>query len=142
MLAQPTALVVGNASTPEALDALRGLAHDVADRLRYPARIAVGRDYDVTEYETVILARDFAEAYDSAVLGCEALSADVCTLWDTDVDGYAYSLRCEHCGEDDTDARPGSPATRGASRRAPAASRRTPDSSAPECSRSPCDYIL
>lgn len=103
---EPVALVIGSTTTDVDLDDLRALAHDVADRLRLPARIAVGRDYDVTDYECIVLADNFAEAYDSAVLGCEALTADVCTMWSNDLNEYAYSLQCGHCFEDDTDARP------------------------------------
>jgi hypothetical protein len=48
-------LVVGDTSTPEALADLTAFAHDVADRLQFPAEIAVGMSYDVSAYEGVVL---------------------------------------------------------------------------------------
>ncbi|MFJ8599966.1 hypothetical protein ACIREM_14805 [Streptomyces shenzhenensis] len=79
------------------------LAFDVADRLRLPARIAVGRDYKVEDYEVVVLAGNFAKSHESAVLGCEALTDDIRVLWDVDLDNHPFSFRCAHCFEYGTD---------------------------------------
>ncbi|MFE2883170.1 hypothetical protein [Streptomyces sp. NPDC059272] len=105
-MTHPIALVIGRTASDADLDDLRGLAFDVADRLRMSARIAVGREYDVTKFECVVLADNFAEGYESAVLGCEALTSDMCALWVSDVYEHPYTLQCGHCGEADADARP------------------------------------
>ncbi|MET8960962.1 hypothetical protein ABZX69_15980 [Streptomyces sp. NPDC004074] len=105
-MVQRTALVVGRTNSDADLDDLRSLAFDVADRLRFPARIAVGREYNVSEYEVVVLAGNFAETYESAVLGCEALSADMYVLWDIELKETPYSLQCAQCYEDDDTTRP------------------------------------
>ncbi|MFE9684457.1 hypothetical protein [Streptomyces sp. NPDC006285] len=92
-------LVVGNAETPEALEDLTAFAFDVADRLRVPARIAVGRDYDVTQFAGVVIADSWLDSVSSAVLGVEAQGADLFLI---DADAlYAYDVdsTCGHCGE-------------------------------------------
>ncbi|MFB7713622.1 hypothetical protein [Streptomyces sp. NPDC056105] len=99
MLAQPTILVVGNATTPASLDDLTAFAFDVADRLQFPARVAVGMDYVVTEYEAVVLADDWLDAVPSVVLGVEAQSADVPCLTADEVYAYPINDACGWCGE-------------------------------------------
>ncbi|MEY2241596.1 hypothetical protein AB8A21_01320 [Streptomyces sp. BF23-18] len=105
MLAQNIVLVVGNASTPEALADLTAFGFDVADRLGVPARIAVGRDYDVNDYAGVVLADTWLDSVSSVVLGIEAQEAD---MFDIDADAlYAYAIdtTCGHCF-DEGDAAP------------------------------------
>ncbi|MEV6535279.1 hypothetical protein AB0M86_37820, partial [Streptomyces sp. NPDC051639] len=70
-------LVVGNSVTPVALEDLTAFAFDVADRLGLPARIAVGMDYAVTDYAGVVLCDSYLDSVPSAVLGTEALEADM-----------------------------------------------------------------
>ncbi|MGW4754271.1 hypothetical protein [Streptomyces chartreusis] len=99
MLAQPTILVVGNTSTSVALEDLTALAFDVADRLQVPAQVAVGMDYAVTDFAGVVLSGDYLDSVPSAVLGTEALEADLFVIRDVDLDAYASDERCGHCGE-------------------------------------------
>ncbi|WP_409473816.1 hypothetical protein [Streptomyces sp. HC307] len=105
MLAQRV-LVVGNTTTPDSLADLTAFACDVADRLRFPAVVAVGRDYRPERYEAVILADGWETSFTSAALGCEALLADVCTLWAHEVYEHPVSTVCSHCYGDDPDAAP------------------------------------
>ncbi|OIJ90892.1 hypothetical protein [Streptomyces colonosanans] len=98
-------LVVGDASSPVAREDLTAFASDVADRLQLPAKVAVGRDYDVKNFAGVVLADTWLDSVSSVVLGIEAQEADMCVI-DADM-LYAYSIdtRCGHCGEYD-DAAP------------------------------------
>ncbi|MET9409705.1 hypothetical protein ABZX90_28640 [Streptomyces sp. NPDC002935] len=99
-MAQPTLLVVGNTSTPAALADLTAFGFDCADRLGLPARIAVGRDYDVTQFAGVVLADSWLDSVSSVVLGIEAQEADMFVI---DADAlYTFPIdeRCGHCFED------------------------------------------
>ncbi|MFE6157252.1 hypothetical protein [Streptomyces sp. NPDC057889] len=100
MVAQHAVLVVGNTSTTVALEDLTALAFDVADRLQVPARVAVGMDYAVTDFAGVVLSDDYLDSVASAVLGTEALEADLFVIRGVDLDAYASDERCGHCGED------------------------------------------
>ncbi|MFF2993316.1 hypothetical protein ACFVTC_01880 [Streptomyces sp. NPDC057950] len=100
MLARNAILVVGNASTPVALEDLTAFAADVADRLGLPARIAVGMDYDVTQYAGVVLCDSYLNSVPSAVLGTEALEADMFCLTADDLYAYGIDETCGHCGEE------------------------------------------
>ncbi|MEU0588000.1 hypothetical protein [Streptomyces sp. NPDC006132] len=102
----PVVLVVGNTSTADALADVTAFGADVADRLRFPVVVATGRDHDPTDYECVVLADGWSETFESAALGCEALLADMCTLWADDVYEYPVNSTCGHCGEDDPEAAP------------------------------------
>ncbi|MGW3989080.1 hypothetical protein [Streptomyces sp. NPDC004830] len=102
----PVVLVVGNTSTVDALADLTAFACDVADRLRFPVTVATGRDYDPTQYEAVVLADGWSETFESAALGCEAMLADMCTLWESDVYEHPVNTTCGHCGEVDPEAAP------------------------------------
>ncbi|KOV94791.1 hypothetical protein ADK65_30355 [Streptomyces sp. NRRL B-1140] len=102
----PVVLVVGNTSSPVALADLTAFACDVADRLRFPTVVATGRDYDPTQYEAVVLADGWSETFESAALGCEAMLADMCTLWADDVYEYPVNTTCGHCYETDPEAAP------------------------------------
>jgi hypothetical protein len=100
MLAQNTVLVVGDASTPVALEDLMAFGFDVADRLGLPARIAVGMDYDVTDYAGVVLADNWLDDVSSVVLGTEAQEADMFVIDADMLYAYAIDERCGHCGEE------------------------------------------
>ncbi|MET9748968.1 hypothetical protein ABZZ92_25120 [Streptomyces ardesiacus] len=100
MLAQPTVLVVGDTSTRVALEDLEAFAHDVAMLLQVPARIAVGRDYDVNDYEGVVLADTWTHSLDSVVLGVEAREADMFCIDVETLRAYEPSRMCGHCYED------------------------------------------
>jgi hypothetical protein len=93
-------LVVGDASTIVALEDLTAFASDVADRLQIPAEIAVGRDYDITQYDGVVVADNYLESIDSAVLAIEAFEADVFAITADLLYAYPIDERCGHCGED------------------------------------------
>ncbi|CAM5417358.1 hypothetical protein [Streptomyces purpurascens] len=105
-MAERPVLVVGNISSPVALADLTAFAADVADRLRFPVIVAVGRDYDPMDYEGVVLADGWEKSYESATLGCEALLADVCSMWANEVYEHPVNTVCGHCGEDDPEAAP------------------------------------
>ncbi|WP_432159008.1 hypothetical protein [Streptomyces sp. bgisy153] len=98
-------LVVGS-TTPDDYADVRAFAADVADRLRFPAVVAVGRDYDPTEYEGVVLADGWERSPASAGLGAEALLSDVCCLTARDVYEHPVNTVCGHCGERDPEAAP------------------------------------
>ncbi|MFF3166494.1 MULTISPECIES: hypothetical protein [unclassified Streptomyces] len=106
MLAQRPVLVVGNVETPDNYADLRAFASDVADRLRLPAVVATGRDYDLTQFEAVVLADGWETSFPSAALGCEALCADMCAMQTRDVYEHPINTRCGHCGTDDPQAAP------------------------------------
>ncbi|MGW5617532.1 hypothetical protein [Streptomyces sp. NPDC003877] len=99
-------LVVGNTSTVNALADLTAFGADVADRLRFPVVVATGRDYRPEDFEGVVLADGWEQSFESAALGCEALLADVCTLWESDVYEHPVNTVCGHCGEVDPEAAP------------------------------------
>jgi hypothetical protein len=97
---RPVVLVVGNASTSVALDDLTAFAFDVADRLQLPAEIAVGRDYRVEDFAGVVLADGWMDSVNSAVLGFEAMAADMFAVASDELYAYDVDNRCGHCGED------------------------------------------
>jgi hypothetical protein len=99
MEAQNTILVVGNASTAQALMDLTYFASDVADRLQVPATVAVGRNYDVTQYAGVVIAVDYLDSVDSAVLATEAFDAEMFVIDADTLYGYPIDDVCGHCGE-------------------------------------------
>ncbi|MFK0288533.1 hypothetical protein ACIQVL_49880 [Streptomyces sp. NPDC090499] len=99
-------LVVGNFTTADNLADVTAFASDVADRLRLPAVVATGRDYDLSQYEGVVLADGWHASLPSAALGCEALLTDMCTLWAHEVYEYPVDTMCGHCGTDDPEAAP------------------------------------
>ncbi|MFJ8146192.1 hypothetical protein ACIQ6R_14095 [Streptomyces sp. NPDC096048] len=96
----PTVLVVGDATSPVALEDLEAFAHDCADRLQVPAKVAIGRDYDVTEYAGVVLDATWLDSVDSAVLGVEAQEADMFCIDAETLRAYESSRVCNHCYED------------------------------------------
>ncbi|MFE9496315.1 hypothetical protein [Streptomyces collinus] len=99
-------LVVGATQTPADVADTSGYAFDVADRLRLPATVAIGADYDVTEWEGVALW-DGWEASDTArSLVARALTTDMAVLTSDDVYAYPLVLECQHCFEADDTARP------------------------------------
>jgi hypothetical protein len=93
-------LVVGDTSTPEALADLTAFAHDVADRLQFPAEIAVGMSYDVSAYEGVVLHDSYLDSVPSVVLGTEALEADLFAIPESMLRQFPIDERCGHCGTD------------------------------------------
>ncbi len=106
MLAHRPILVVGNVTTPDAYADVRAFAADVADRLRLPAVVAVGRDYDLTNFEGVVLADGWETSFPSAALGCEALMSDMCVMEGHEIYAHPINTTCGHCGEDDPQAAP------------------------------------
>ncbi|AYN42479.1 hypothetical protein D9753_30385 [Streptomyces dangxiongensis] len=106
MLAHRPTLVVGNTTTPDSYADVRAFACDVADRLRLPAVVAVGRDHDLTQYEGVVLADGWETSFESAALGCEALCEDMCVMLASDVYEHPITIRCGHCGDVDPEAAP------------------------------------
>ncbi|MEU2116168.1 hypothetical protein ABZ567_11025 [Streptomyces sp. NPDC016459] len=92
-------LVVGDASTPDALDDLTMAASDVADRMGMFARVAVGRQYNVADYESVVLVDGWMNTVDSVVLGFEAMNTDMQCLTLNDVMEEPITDTCGHCGE-------------------------------------------
>ncbi|MFF1764789.1 hypothetical protein [Streptomyces sp. NPDC058249] len=96
----PVVLVVGDASTPVALEDLTAFAFDVADRLGVPARVAVGRAYDVTDYAGVALADNWLDDVSSVVLGIEAQGADMFVIDADTLYAYAVDETCGHCGDE------------------------------------------
>ncbi|MEU4170442.1 hypothetical protein AB0F46_26645 [Streptomyces sp. NPDC026665] len=99
-MAQPTVLIVGDTSTPVALEDLTAFAFDVADRLGIPARVAVGMDYDVAGYEAVVLDDSYLDSAPSTVLWVEATKADVCILTSREIYRYDSNDWCGWCGEE------------------------------------------
>ncbi|MBW8796882.1 MAG: hypothetical protein JF597_25775 [Streptomyces sp.] len=99
-------LVVGNFTTADNLADVTAFASDVADRLRFPAVVATGRDCDLSQYEGVVLVDGWSEALPSAALGCEALTTDMCTMWAHHVYEHPINTVCGHCGENDPEAAP------------------------------------
>ncbi|MHC8421715.1 hypothetical protein ACH121_18160 [Streptomyces sp. NB004] len=99
-MSQPTVLVVGDTSSPVALEDLEAFAHDCAMLLQVPARIAIGRDYDVNDYAGVVLADTWTHSVDSVVLGVEAQEADMFCIDVETLRTYAPSRVCNHCYED------------------------------------------
>ncbi|MGW1256493.1 hypothetical protein ACWD5Q_15300 [Streptomyces sp. NPDC002513] len=106
MLAQPAVLVVGNTSSPVDLEDLTALAFDVADRLQVPAKVAVGRDYDVTDFDGVVLADNWLDSVDSVVLGVEAQGADMFCIDTRTLYSFEPTTTCGHCFEMDPSAAP------------------------------------
>ncbi|MEU3297320.1 hypothetical protein ABZ722_33930 [Streptomyces longwoodensis] len=99
-------LVVGNTTTADDLADLTSFSCDVADRLGFPAVVAVGSDYNPTDFEAVVLADGCALSPSSALLAGEALLADVCVLWAEEVYRHPVTTTCGHCGEADREAAP------------------------------------
>ncbi|MFL4902769.1 hypothetical protein ACJ6WF_06195 [Streptomyces sp. MMS24-I2-30] len=99
-------LVVGSTTTRIDLEDLTAAAFDVADHLCLPVVVATGRDYRPEDYEGVVLVDGWECSFSSAALGAEALLADVCTLWQRDVDEYPLTTTCAHCFERADDVRP------------------------------------
>ncbi|MET7744208.1 hypothetical protein [Streptomyces sp. NPDC005385] len=58
-------------------------------------------DYDVTDFEGVVLDDSYLDSVPSVVLGVEALEADVCVLAAPDVYRYDVNNACTWCGEAD-----------------------------------------
>ncbi|MFH8803217.1 hypothetical protein ACH4F6_27050 [Streptomyces sp. NPDC017936] len=104
--APKSVLVVGDTSTSAALDDLTAFASDVADRLGFPVLVAIGRDYRPEDFEGVVLADGWATSYDSAVLGCEAMLADVYCVWSEEVYRHPIIATCGLCGDVDPEAAP------------------------------------
>jgi hypothetical protein len=99
-------LVVGNAETEADRADLTSFGSDVADRLRMPAEIAIGREYNVTDYEAVVLCDSWTYSINSVVLGIEAQEADMACLTAADLLGYDIDTMCGHCFEYDAEAAP------------------------------------
>ncbi|MFI2431866.1 hypothetical protein [Streptomyces sp. NPDC018693] len=106
MVAQRPILVVGKTDTVDDIADVTAFACDVADRLRFPALVAVSRDYDPMDYEGVVLADGWEKSPASAALGAEAMLSDVCCLWADAVYEHPVNTTCGHCGEDDPEAAP------------------------------------
>lgn len=100
MVARPI-LVIGNVTTADNLADVTAFASDVADRLRFPAVVATSRDYDLSQFEGVVLAEGWSTSYESAAFGCEALTADMFTMWAHELYDHPINTTCGHCGEDD-----------------------------------------
>ncbi|MDO0916807.1 hypothetical protein QQM39_40160 [Streptomyces sp. DT2A-34] len=98
-------LVVGDTSSRVALEDLVAFAYDCADRLQMPAKVAVGRGYDVSQYEAVVRHDSWMDTVDSVVLGIEAREADMFCIDADTLYAYPISTVCAHCWEDD-DAAP------------------------------------
>ncbi|MFD3530270.1 hypothetical protein [Streptomyces sp. NPDC058664] len=93
-------LVIGDVSSPEALDETTAFASDVADRLRIPARIAVGMDYDVRQYEGAVVLDNYLGSIASVVLAMEARQADMLCMDLQELFTYPIDDTCGHCLED------------------------------------------
>ncbi|MFE5908913.1 hypothetical protein ACFQ6B_07465 [Streptomyces wedmorensis] len=93
-------LVIGDVSTPEALDETTAFASDVADRLRIPARIAFGIGYDVRQYEGAVILDSYLGSVASAVLATEAMEADMMAMTVKELFTYPIDDTCGHCLED------------------------------------------
>ncbi|MFF5537872.1 hypothetical protein ACFY71_36340 [Streptomyces cinerochromogenes] len=105
-MAQRPTLVVGNVTTPDNFADVRAFSCDVADRLRLPAVVAVGRDVDLSLYEGVVLVDGWETSFESAALGCEALMSDMCVMEAHEIYAHPINTTCGHCGEDDPQAAP------------------------------------
>ncbi|MEU3608628.1 hypothetical protein AB0E83_24765 [Streptomyces sp. NPDC035033] len=99
-------LVVGDTSTPDGLADVTALAHEVAVRMQVPAVIAMGRDYDVRAYDTLVYDEgSYLENVDAAVLWAEASSdeADMAVMNLDDLESFDFMVVCGWCGEPDED---------------------------------------
>ncbi|WP_406864009.1 hypothetical protein ABZO31_27690 [Streptomyces sp. HUAS MG47] len=98
--------VIGDTSTPEALDETRAFALDVADRLRFPVRVLVGMHHDVESYEGSVTLDSAFDDVASAVLATEAREADRMCLDFAAIASFSWDTQCGHCGEEDPTAQP------------------------------------
>ncbi|WP_405994582.1 hypothetical protein [Streptomyces sp. NBC_00986] len=105
-MARNTILVVGNTTTPADLEDLTAFAFDVADRIQLPAEVATSMAYDVTAYAGVVLYDTWLDSVPSAVLGTEALEADMFAIGADELYAYEPTKTCGHCGEVDDEAAP------------------------------------
>ncbi|WP_406108876.1 hypothetical protein OG698_39530 [Streptomyces sp. NBC_01003] len=53
----------------------------------------------MTDFAGVVLSDDYLDSIPSAVLGTEALEADLFVIRAADLNAYAPDERCGHCGE-------------------------------------------
>ncbi|WP_328942971.1 hypothetical protein OG259_16480 [Streptomyces sp. NBC_00250] len=103
----PRVLVIGDTTTPDGLTIVTALAHEVADRMQLPAVVAMGRDYDVTQFEAVVYDElSHLGSVDSAVLWVEATEADMCVMNVRDLEDFDLVAECGWCGADDEDPSP------------------------------------
>ncbi|MEU6703045.1 hypothetical protein [Streptomyces wuyuanensis] len=100
-------LVVGDTTTPDGLAIVTALAHEVADRMQLPAVVAMGRDYDVRDFEAVVYDElSYLESVDSAVLWAEALEEDMSVMSSRELEAFDVAASCTWCGADDEDSEP------------------------------------
>ncbi|MFB6828128.1 hypothetical protein [Streptomyces hydrogenans] len=98
----PHVLVVGDVTTPAGLIRMHSIAHEVADRYQWPAVVAVGRDYRVTDYAVVVFDdATILGSVDSTVLWVEACDADMPVLefGELEEEGIDFVSTCGWCGE-------------------------------------------
>lgn len=103
----PRVLVVGDATTPDGLAIVTALAHEVADRMQMPAVVAMGREYDVTDFEAVVYDElSVLDSVSSTVLWVEATQADICVMNARDLEDFDIAASCGWCGDDSEDEPP------------------------------------
>ncbi|AVH95869.1 hypothetical protein C5L38_12935 [Streptomyces sp. WAC00288] len=98
--------VIGDTSTPEALEATCAAGMDVADKLRQPARILVGLDHDIRAYEGAVILDTYLDSVASAGLAFEAQAADMMAVHYSEIMFFPIDLECGWCGEEDETAEP------------------------------------
>ncbi|WP_406055817.1 hypothetical protein OG462_07900 [Streptomyces sp. NBC_01077] len=75
--------------------------------MQLPAVVAMGRAYDVTQYEAVVYDElSHLESVDSAVLWVESMQADMCVMNVRDLEEFDIASSCGWCGADDEDPSP------------------------------------
>ncbi|MFB7236000.1 hypothetical protein ACFCXK_14600 [Streptomyces sp. NPDC056269] len=93
-------IVIGDVTSPEALDETTAFASDVADRLKIPARIAFSMDYDVRQYEGAVILDSYLDSVASAVLATEAREADMFCIDVQELFTHPIDDTCGHCLEE------------------------------------------
>ncbi|MYV64564.1 hypothetical protein GT043_01000 [Streptomyces sp. SID2131] len=96
--------VIGDCSSPEALEATCAAGMDVADRLRLPARILVGMAHDVRAYEGAVILDSYLDSVASGGLAFEAQAADMMALDYSEIMSFPMDFVCGWCGEEDEEA--------------------------------------
>ncbi|MEV7370366.1 hypothetical protein AB0O51_05710 [Streptomyces sp. NPDC090301] len=97
---QEAILVVGDTTTPDGLASVTALAYDVASRMQMPTVVAMGRQYDVRAFDTVVYDEtSYLDSIDSTVLWAEASEADMPVLTLDDLEEFDLIAECTWCGE-------------------------------------------